>query len=266
MNFDDFFQLNMRLTSATYDGMPNQFYFDFNPSDPYFWIYDKIVYQKDCTFIKSTYKDNTFLPEYAIKEIEKLQETSPDLWTVYGLGEVALITNLIYNHYKIIDKIPEGENKFYGLDFGFNHPTVLTEITEIDSCYYVNELIYQSNLTNNDLIMILNNVIENKNLPIYADCAEPNRIEEIRRNFFNVNPADKRVKDGIDFIKAHKLFITSNSTNIIKEIRSYKWIEKANGIITDDPVKFNDDGMDSMRYGIYTHSKLFKSNNDIFWI
>ena len=50
------------------------------------------------------------------------------------------------------------------------------------------------------------------------------------------------------------------------EIKSYKWIEKSDGVITDIPIKFNDDGMDSMRYGIYTHSKKYVSFNNIMWL
>jgi phage terminase large subunit len=37
----------------------------------------------------------------------------------------------------------------------------------------------------------------------------------------------------------------------LKEIRSYKWKVDKNGTVLEEPVKFKDDGMDSMRYAAY---------------
>ena len=50
------------------------------------------------------------------------------------------------------------------------------------------------------------------------------------------------------------LFVTPDSSNLIKEIRSYKWKLDKDGKIHPDevPVKFNDHGLDAMRYAIYT--------------
>ena len=95
-----------------------------------------------------------------------------------------------------------------------------------------------------------------KNIPpntsIYADCAEPARIEEMKRHNLNVFPADKSVKDGIDYVKRQKLYITSNSSNILKEIRGYSYKQK-DGHSIDEPIKLNDHTMDAIRYAIYSH-------------
>ena len=53
-SFEDWVQLSLRTTE--------NIYLDFNPSDPYSWIYDNVMNREDCTFIKSTYLDNPFLP------------------------------------------------------------------------------------------------------------------------------------------------------------------------------------------------------------
>ena len=50
--FEDWVQLSLRTTE--------NIYLDFNPSDPYSWIYDNVMNREDCTFIKSTYLDNPF--------------------------------------------------------------------------------------------------------------------------------------------------------------------------------------------------------------
>ena len=36
---------------------------DFNPSDEYHWIYDKVITRDDCAFFKTTYLDNPFLED-----------------------------------------------------------------------------------------------------------------------------------------------------------------------------------------------------------
>ena len=69
-------------------------------------------------------------------------------------------------------------------------------------------------------------------------------------------PADKEknsVKDGIDFIKRHKLHITNDSINLLREITGYKWKQDKDGNVLDEPVKFKDHLLDAMRYAIYTH-------------
>ena len=53
-------------------------------------------------------------------EIERLRETSPSYWTVYGTGEFGMTEGLIFDNFSIIDYIPdEAELMGYGCDFGF---------------------------------------------------------------------------------------------------------------------------------------------------
>jgi len=47
---------------------------------------------------------------------------------------------------------------------------------------------------------------------IYADSSEPARIEEISRAGFDIRPADKSVKDGIDFCKRRKVHVSAGCT------------------------------------------------------
>jgi phage terminase large subunit len=122
-------------------------------------------------------------------------------------------------------------------------------------------LIYERKLTNAQLMERMDTEVADGHAPIYADCAEPQRIEEIRQfkrkngGQFNVHPSDKAVKNGIDSVKRCKLHITERSVNLLKEIRSYKWREDKNGNVLDEPVKFLDHAVDAVRYGIHSHSR-----------
>jgi phage terminase large subunit len=111
-------------------------------------------------------------------------------------------------------------------------------------------------MTNGDLIERIQGIIFNKSSCIYADSAEPDRIEEIKRAGFNILPADKSVKDGIDLMKRLQLKISKSSSNIIKEIRAYSWKKDKDKNVLDEPVKFKDHAMDAIRYAVFTHPTL----------
>ena len=95
---------------------------------------------------------------------------------------------------------------------------------------------------------------EKEQCPIYADSAEPQRIEELNREGFWVIPANKSIKDGIDYVKRCRMRITNDSDDIIKEIRGYSYRMDRNGRVLEEPVKFNDHALDGVRYGLYTHA------------
>ena len=84
-----------------------QIFGDYNPSDEFSWIYEDIETRKDCLLINSTYKDNPFLSKDLVKEIESWQGKDDTYWKVYGLGEVGRLQNKVYNHWQMIDEMPE---------------------------------------------------------------------------------------------------------------------------------------------------------------
>jgi len=229
---------------------------DYNPSDEISFIYDDILTRDDCELFISTYLDNPFLEKELVEEIERLKLTDENYWNIYGLGQRGKSLEKIYTHWINNKPFPGTfDETIYGLDFGFNNPSALVEYSIKDQCVYITELLYESGLTNNDLIRKLEILIPNKNNYIYADCAEPARIEEIQRMGFNVYPADKSVKDGIDFIKTQRLFLNPSSVQLKKEFQSYSWKKNKDGVILDEPIKFNDHLPDAVRYAGYTHSK-----------
>jgi len=180
-DFDTFTQLMLRTRKAIF--------IDFNPADEFHWIYDNILTRPDCYFIKSTYLDNPFLPHEQVKEIENLKNVDANFWRIYGEGERGHSEGVIYTHWQPFSGQVAGM-EVYGLDFGYNNPTSLVKVTEKDQDLYWTEEIYQSGLTNSDLIPLLKQIVKNGQ-PIYCDTAEPARIEEIRRAGLNAREANK---------------------------------------------------------------------------
>jgi phage terminase large subunit len=251
--YEDFKQLNMRTSK--------QVFMDFNPSDQFHWIYDEIKTREDCLTIKSTYKDNPYLNKQVVNEIEEYKNLDQNYWRIYGLGERGVSQTTVYSHWELVDKLPEGGDVIYGLDFGYNHPSALVKVVIKDDKAYVKELLYESHLTNQQLIDKIKELVDG-NKYIYCDSAEPDRIEEMIQAGLNAKPAYKSVSDGIDTVKSHHLYITKDSVNLLKEIKSYSWKEKNEKPI-DEPVKANDHCMDSKRYAIATYFKEPKVSLDI---
>ena len=241
-SYEDWQQLILRTTE--------KIYLDYNPSDPYSWIYEKVHTRDDCTFLQSTYKANPFLDVDTIAEIERLKELDPDYWRVYGLGEIGTIQTMIFRNFNLVDDM-QGKLIGYGLDFGFtNSPTALVEVRQQDDQLYIKELLYQKRLTNTDLANKLKELGISRQAEIIGDSAEPKSIEEIYRQGFNIKPAKKGagIHLGLDIMRRYKLHITKDSVNAIKEFRGYKWATDKNGDVLNTPVKVNDHLVDACRY------------------
>ncbi len=241
-NYEDYQQLILRTTDKVY--------LDYNPSDPYSWIYDKVITRDDCTFIKSTYKANPFLDKDTIAEIERLKDIDPDYWRVYGLGEIGSIQTMIFRNFKLVDEV-QGNLVGFGLDFGFtNSPSALVAVYQSDDNLYIKEMLYEKRLTNTDLANKLKEFRIDRQSEIIGDSAEPKSIEEIYRQGFNIKPAKKGagIHLGIDIMRRYKLHITKDSLNAIKEFRGYKWATDKNGDVLNVPVKVNDHLIDATRY------------------
>jgi len=244
LSWEDFFQLNIRTTQ--------QVFMDFNPSET-FWYNDQIQSRDDVTIIHSTYKDNPYLNDEQVNEIERLQFTDLQYYQIYALGEFAGQVDLIYT-YIPVDDIPTFGAKLValGLDWGYsNDPTALLEVWLWNDAVYFNELLYKRGLTNQDIINELNELGVDRYVEIIADSAEPKSIEEIRRAGFNIKPATKgpdSVLNGIDILKRHRLHVTKQSTNIIKELNGYKWVTDKDGNKLNKPIDMFNHALDAARY------------------
>lgn len=242
-SLEDWRQLSMRTDKVIF--------VDYNPSNPYSWVYDEVFPRSDRVIIPSTYKDNPFLHPDLIKEIEHYKEIDENYWRIYGLGLKGIIKTLIFDNWDYCDELPEGE-PIYGLDFGYNSPSGLARVGIKDDGFYLKELLYERFLTNQDLIKKMEEIGVPKTRELYPDSAEPQRIEEIKRAGFWVISADKDVKKGIDTMKSRKIYITKDSLNLIQEIKKYSWKERE-GKILDEPVSINDHLLSAARYAIHTH-------------
>ena len=234
---------------------------DFNPSDEYHWIYDKVIPRDDADFFITTYLDNTFLNESIKEEIERLRETDETYWQIYGLGLKGISKATIFNYYEF-DTLPnDAEFISYGADAGYtNDPTTLVSVYKQGYNLYIKEHIYQTQMTTIDIANKWKEIGIDRDL-IYFDSAEPRLIEELRRMGFNIRPSLKgadSVNAGIDLLKRFKIHIHRDSHNCIQEFRNYKWQEDRTGKTINKPIDKHNHTIDAVRYA--TYSVLSKPN------
>lgn len=225
---------------------------DFNPSDEFHFIYDKVLERDDCDFYITTYKDNPFLDPLLIEEIERLQYTDEQYWQIYGLGLRGISKATIFTFTE--GKRPEdAELVGYGMDIGYSvDPSSLVEVYKKDYTLYCKELLYRTMMTTADLHNFLKQ--QSINQYIYIDSAEPRLIEELRRMGNMVRPTIKgqdSIRAGIDLLKRYKLVLDPESHNLIREMRNYKWEEDRTGKLLNKPRQGNDHAIDSLRYATY---------------
>lgn len=250
LRFDTYHQLAIRTNQ--------DIFIDFNPSEE-FWAHEELPEtEPDVEWLTLTYKDNEALDNSIIAEIEKAKakaKTSSywgNWWKVYGLGQLGSLEGVIFENWKTIDKVPTDGMIGYGLDFGYsNDPTALIACYKVDGKIIFDEVIYETGLLNSDIAKLAKaNGIQKYHYGI-ADSAEPKSIAELNRSGLTIKPASKgkdSINFGIDLLQAQEFYITSKSTNLIKEMRSYRWDSDKHGNYLKRPIDAFNHGIDAMRY------------------
>jgi len=241
-------------------------YIDYNP-DAEFWAHDKYKGKPDTSFVIVTYKDNEACPQAAIDEIEAYRITDPEWYKVYGLGIVGnLYAGKVFRGWEEIDTFPNIDY-WYGLDFGFsNDPTSVVRVAKEKDNIFIDELIYQIELTNADIAKLLKQK-GYKGEIIICDSAEPKSIHELKLLGINALPADKKpgsIMEGIDYLKRHSVLLTRNSTDIWKEYRHYKWQKDRNGNFINKPVDMFNHAIDAIRYAFSLGLRNEKKEESLF--
>ena len=163
---------------------------------------------------------------------------------------------LIFTSYEVVDKIFDTiSTTVAGLDFGFTSETALSLVhIRQDKKFFAEELLYEKNLTNQELIRRLEKLIPDKETIIYADSAEPNRIREIWEAGFNIRQSNKDVSAGIDHMIEFMIGVKSSSVNLLKELQTYSWQLDSSDRVIPKPNKGFDHLIDSVRMSSFTNS------------
>ncbi|BAQ92856.1 phage terminase, large subunit, PBSX family (TIGR01547) [uncultured Mediterranean phage uvMED] len=247
--FEAYQQLSIRTSG--------DIWIDFNPTAN-FWAHTEVVPNDDADFITLTYKDNEALPQTIVEDIESAREKGKtseywaNWWKVYGLGQVGSLDGVCITDWKEIDLPSEARLLCYGMDFGYsNDPSTLVALYKYNNAYIFDEVIYQKKLLNSDI----SNLFKSNNVKefVYADAAEPKSIAELNTYGHNVLPCTKgkdSIVYGINLINQNKIYVTSTSKNLIKELQSYTWAKDREGNTINKPIDAFNHCIDACRYAI----------------
>ncbi|WFE85002.1 PBSX family phage terminase large subunit [Parabacteroides chongii] len=247
ISFLEWQQLIMRTTNFSI--------IDYNPSfSDEHWLCELNKDPRTYHFI-STYKDNPFLEQTIIDEIESLKHKNKVLWTVYGLGQQAMAEGLVFPEYEIVDSFPEKAKQVaVGLDFGYSSdPTAIVKCGILDDRMYLDEQCYRTHMLTSEIIKELKKL----RLFVYADSADPRLIQEIANSGVIIFPADKykgSVMGGLFKMMEYKLCVTRRSTNYIRELKNYVYEQNKDGKFINQPIDAYNHLIDATRY--YTIGKL----------
>lgn len=237
-------------------------FIDYNPTQA-FWVHNEIIPKNPdkALLIKSTYKDNQFLPQSEIAELESRRgDGNNNFWRVYGLGELGVAEGLVFENVvarTITDEeIKNFETVYQGIDWGYIHPFVFVK------CYYDNNYnklyvydeIYASRLS---LQETMDAVREKQNayFDIIADSANPQSIGDFWDNGFSIFPANKGAGSrdfGYRFLQSMAEIVIDpvRCPNILHEFLTMEYLKDRDGKYIDDYPKINDDGIDAIRYAL----------------
>ncbi len=241
-------------------------WFDWNPSNEFFYE-EKIEGQREHDFLRLTYQDClNALDTRIVQDIES-HRNDINWWKVYGLGELGIVEGRIYKDWKIIDEVPhEARLERYGLDFGWSpDPCAIIGIYYWNGSYIVDEVAYQLEMSNSEIAGTFKNL---KKALIIADSAEPKSIAEVKLYGLNVLPTKKgsdSVRHGIASVQDQKIFVSKQSTKIIKEFRNYLWQTDKNGkLMPGVPVKGSDHTLDAIRYAVNSLIPIMKKKEMVY--
>lgn len=272
---NDFKQLKKRLRGQSKH--KKRITISFNPIHKSHWIYKHFfgIWQDDkqyvkgmvdglnCSILKTTYKDNEYLTEQDIANLEN--ESDQYYYDVYTLGNWGVLGNLIFNNWKVkdlSDQMDKFNNIFYGLDWGF-YPDpfafVKMHIDERQNKIYIYDELYLYQRTNDTLIDEIKNKY-NGGRKIVADSAEPKSIKYFKNNGVRIKAAEKgpgSIEYGIKRLKDYEIIIHKDCINTKNEFSLYKYKENKSGEVLPVPVDKNNHIIDSIRYATeeLDHSK-----------
>ena len=261
-------QLNLRLRGKT----PNQqIIMAFNPISKHHWLHDfcEVNPPDSFKFIHSTFRDNPFLNDEYIKELESLYRRNPQKARIFCDGEWGIDADgLVFQNFKVedFDYASIQGQLMCGLDFGFVNDIsafVASLLVEDEKKIYIFKEYGETNKTNADLVKIITALGFNKSV-IIADCAEPKSIAEMKSGGIGKIRACKKGKDsimhGIQKLQNYEIIIHPSCTGIITEFENYQWKKDKNtDTYINEPIDDFNHYIDALRYSLQCVTAKLKS-------
>ena len=248
--------------SVRQQGKQNRVILILNPTTKEHFIYSRFFEDRgvnegvnktveNTTYIHTTYLDNKDnLSKSYLDQIEQMKLRRPEKYKQQILGawlnkaEGVIFDNWTIGEFKHIG------TSVWGQDYGFAaDPSTLVEVN-IDSTnkrIYLKECFYLQRLTTSQISEL--NLKHARGGLIIGDSAEPRLLSEIKAKGCNVRPSIKgqgSITYGISLLQDYDIVVSPASTNLIKELNNYRWLEKK----SNTPIDNWNHLIDAVRYAV----------------
>jgi phage terminase large subunit len=248
--------------SVRQQGKPNRIILILNPTTKEHFIYRRFfedrgvqegsnTTKENTTYIHTTYQDNIDnLSKSYIDQIEQMKIRRPEKYKQQMLGSwLNKAEGVIFNNWSV-GEFRKTSVSVWGQDYGFAaDPSTLVEVN-IDSTnkrIYLKECFYLQRLTTSQIAQL--NLKHAREGLIVGDSAEPRLLSEIKAKGCNVRPSIKgqgSVTYGISLLQDYDIIVSPDSTNLIKELNNYRWLERK----SNTPIDNWNHLIDAVRYAV----------------
>ena len=248
--------------SVRQQGKQNRVILILNPTTKEHFIYSRFFEDRgvqegvnktveNTTYIHTTYLDNKDnLSKSYLDQIEQMKLRRPEKYKQQILGAwLNKAEGVIFDNWTIGEFKHMGTS-VWGQDYGFAaDPSTLVEVN-IDSTnkrIYLKECFYLQRLTTSQISEL--NLKHARGGLIIGDSAEPRLLSEIKAKGCNVRPSIKgpgSITYGISLLQDYDIVVSPESTNLIKELNNYRWLEKK----SNTPVDNWNHLIDAVRYAV----------------
>jgi len=248
--------------SVRQQGKPNRIILILNPTTKEHFIYRRFfedrgvqegsnTVKENTTYIHTTYQDNIDnLSKSYIDQIEQMKIRRPEKYKQQMLGSwLNKAEGVIFNNWSVGEFKHIGTSVF-GQDYGFasdENTLVETNIDTSNKIIYLKECFYLKALTTSQIAQL--NLKHARNCLIIGDSAEPRLLHEIKAKGCNVRPSIKgqgSVTYGISLLQDYDIVVSPDSTNLIKELNNYRWLERK----SNTPIDKYNHLIDAVRYAV----------------
>ena len=248
--------------SVRQQGNQNRVILILNPTTKEHFIYTRFfedrgvqegsnITKDNTTYIHTTYMDNIEnLSKSYIDQIAQMRERRPEKYKQQMLGSwLNKAEGVIFDNWTI-GEFKRSSVSVWGQDYGFAaDPSTLVEcnIDTSTKTIYLKECFYLQRLTTSQIAEL--NLKHSKGGLIIGDSAELRLLSEIKAKGCNVKRSIKghgSVIYGISLLQDYDLVVTPDSTNLIKELNNYCWLEKK----SNTPVDKWNHIIDAIRYAV----------------
>lgn len=180
--------------------------------------------------VKANYKDNPWLPDELLAEMEYDKRRDPDKYAHIWLGEYQRNSEArVFKNWTIEEfERPSGTVYRLGADWGFSvDPSVLVRASIDGNRLYIDYEAYSVGCEIVNLPELFMSVPEAEKWPITADSARPETISHMQKNGFpRIRAAIKgsgSIEDGIEWLKSFDIVVHPRCIHTIDELTMYSY-------------------------------------------